>query len=306
MRRMLMNLTAAAALFGMTALTQAQVDLSTERGDSRPVVYGKLMNTYLTADFNENDLRDVVKFLSELGDIDILVKWADDATFGEGLDPTAKVTLALTNETRLATIIDLVLEQATEEETSWSLGDGFVVLGTKESLNNDKYVAIYPVRELLFVAPTFDSAPELDLQAVLSGGQTGEISQNIFDDEEEDDQERVNEEDQADELIDIITTLVDQFQWERNGGEGGSIRYFRGNLIINASDYLHRQVAGYPFSPAVVRTGSQASISGPRYVTLTGRFGTSRLLDIDQFEVPILVGGQVISSGGGGGGRPGG
>jgi hypothetical protein len=202
------------------------------------------------------------------------------------------------------------MAQATDDETSWSLGDGYIEIGPKEMLNQKKYVLIYPVRELLFTVPVFDEAPEMDLESVLGGSQTGEMTGSLFRDEnDQDDQDRVSEVDQADELVDIITSIVDPLQWEKNGGDGGSIRYFRGSLIINASDYLHRQVGGYPFTRAQMRSNGRASANAgsgryayaPRYVTLSGRFGFAELVDIEEYEVPVLVGGRVISSGDGDG-----
>jgi len=190
------------------------------------------------------------------------------------------------------------MAQATDDETSWTLGEGYIKIGPKEMLNQNKYVRIYPVRELLFAVPVFDNAPAMDLESVLGGGQTGEITGSLFRDEQEEDQDRVSEEDQADELVDIITSIVDPLQWEKNGGDGGSIRYFRGSLIINASDYLHRQVGGYPFSVSQLRGTRTASTYAPRYVSLTGRYGFTELIDIEQYEVPVLVGGRVIFSGG--------
>jgi len=293
--------TALTLMLGGTATAQFSGSGQGEAADSQAEVYSKLKNTRLTVDFVENPLRDVIDFLSDYSGIDILTQW-DEQGFGDGLDPEAQITLSLKNPTSLETVLELVMKQATTEETSWNLGDGFIEIGLKEILAQDKYVRLYPVRELLFVAPMFDEAPEMDLDSVLGGGDTGEITGNLFDDDEDDeDDNRVAEEDQAEELMDIISSIVDPLQWERNGGNGGSMRYFRGSLIINASDFLHRQVGGYPFVTSRRQSTRQASLTrAPRYVTLTGRFGFAEIVDIQQSEIPVLVGGRVISSGGGG------
>ncbi len=304
-KRILTTLAAAALSLSVGSVAMAQFGGSapgSEVIDTRAEVYSRLLNTRLTIDFTENPLRDVVTFLSEYSGIDILTSW-DEQGFGEGLDPESPITLRLKNPTSLETILELVMKQATTEETSWALGDGFVEIGMKETLAKDKYVRLYPIRELLFTVPTFDNAPSMDLESVLGGGNTGEITGSLFDDEnDDDDEERVPVEDLAEDLIDIITAIVDPLQWERNGGEGGSMKYFRGSLIVNAADFLHRQVGGYPFVIGSRRTASRtASLSSaPRYVNLTGRFGFSKIVDIEQSSIPVLVGGRVISSGGGG------
>lgn len=315
MRRLAACVIAAAALACTAQTTFAQLGglpLGEDRVDARAEVYGKLLYTKLSANFDGNPMKDVVEFLSQVGGVDILTKWADDLSFGEGLDPEAPITLQLKNQTPLITVLELVLAQATDEETSWTLGEGYITVGTKDMLNKDKYVLIYPVRELLMVVPTFDQAPELDLNSVLQdsaqsgsgGGGGGGSGSNFFqDDNDQDAAPRPSDDELSDELIDLIQSIVDPFQWEENGGEGGSIRYFRGSLIINATDYLHRQVGGYPFSPATVRPAtpglSTAQVTyAPRYVTLSGTFEMTDVVDIQQTSIPIVVGGRVIDSGG--------
>ncbi len=311
MRRFIMTLAATAVLGGAAAVASAQ-DMQ-----ARSEALGKLLNTELpTVDFSGHEFRTVVGFLSELANLDILAKWNEEG-FGEGFDPNAKITLQLKNPTSLLTILELVMKQATDEETTWVLGDGYVEIGTKSILNKNKYVRIYPVRELLFVPPRFDNAPQLDLNQVLrsssqsgQGGGGGSSGQFFRDDQgDENSVARGNETDQANELIDIITSIVEPTQWESLGGDGGSIRYFRGNLIINASDYLHRQVGGYPFAPArtngarsSANAGGRAmglahAIPSPRYVTLTGDWGVAKIVDIEESSIPVLVGGRVIDSG---------
>lgn len=317
MRRKTIITIAAAALsfsLGGTALAQFGGSVpGTSSANSRAAVYSKLVNTRLPVDFTNNPLRDVVQFLSEYSQIDILAHW-DEQGLGEGLDPSVQINLHLKNPTPLETILDLVLKQATSSETSWNLGDGFIQIGFKETLAKDKYIRIYPVRELIFSVPTFTNAPEMDLDAVMSGGDTGEISGSLFQNTNSSSQSTTGangqlpsladaDQPKADELINILTSIVDPLQWEKNGGEGGSMRYFNGTLIVNAADFLHRQLAGYPFSAAVNHQNNTRTASlqrTPRYVNLTGRFGFSKITNIEQSEIPILVGNRVITSGGGG------
>jgi len=312
MRRFIMTIAAAAVLGGAVASASAQDNLQ-----ARADALGKLVNTQLPeVNFTGHEFRTVVGFLSELAGLDILAKWNEQG-FGEGFDPNAKITLQLKNPTSLVTILELVMKQATDEETTWVLGDGFVEIGTKTQLNKNKYVRIYPVLELLFVPPKFEDAPQLDLQSVLQSasqsGSGGSNSGNLFQDDNQDSEannaNRGDEKTQSEELIDIITSIVEPNQWESLGGDGGSIRYFRGNLIINAADYLHREVGGYPFQPSRVRGAGSASrasngplglaqaIPSPRYVTLTGDWGIAKIIDIETSSIPVLVGGRVIDSG---------
>ncbi len=304
MRRFITTLAATAAVGGAAATASAQ------DYQARATALGKLYNTRVDVKFSGHEFRQVVSFLSQVAGLDILAKWNEQG-FGEGFDPNAKITLELQNPATLVTVLELVMKQATDEETTWVLGDGYVEIGTKTILNKEKYVRIYPVRDLLFVAPRFDNAPQLDLQSVLqastqSGGGGGGSGSIFEEDEDENDIARGDEMEQADELIDIITSTIEPTQWESLGGDGGNIRYFRGNLIINATDYLHRQVGGYPFAPGRVRGNASAAAGGaqglahaiptPRYVTLTGDWGFAKIVDIQSSAIPVLVGGRVIMS----------
>lgn len=304
MRRIITTL-AATALVGGAAATASAQDYQ-----ARATALGKLYNTRVDVKFSGHEFRQVVNFLSQVAGLDILAKWNEQG-FGEGFDPNAKITLELQNPAALVTVLELVMKQATDEETTWILGDGYVEIGAKTILNKEKYVRIYPVRDLLFVAPRFDNAPQLDLQSVLQAstqsGQGGGGSGSIFEEnDDENDIARGDEMEQADELIDIITSTIEPTQWESLGGDGGNVRYFRGNLIINAADYLHRQVGGYPFAPGRVRGNASAAAGGaqglahavptPRYVTLTGDWGFAKIVDIQSSAIPVLVGGRVIMS----------
>ena len=50
-------------------------------------------------------------------------------------------------------------------------------------------------------------------------------------------------------LITMITDLVEPTAWSRNGGNQAMIRYRDGMLIIQAPEYIHRQIFGYPKVP---------------------------------------------------------
>ena len=43
------------------------------------------------------------------------------------------------------------------------------------------------------------------------------------------------------------------FLWTDNGGEGASMHLFNGTLIVNAPDYIHRQINGYSYWPSGTR-----------------------------------------------------
>jgi hypothetical protein len=112
-------------------------------------------------------------------------------------------------------------------------------------------------------------------------------------------QRQQEREDSAKNITAIITDLVENEQWVDNGGSGGTIRYYRGTLIVNAPDYMQRGIDGYRWWPNTATRSS--TVQGRRYVTLTTDQGLAKVLGFGQQPVSAVVGGRVIQSGGGGG-----
>src|SRR5690606_18701153 len=101
----------------------------------------------------------------------------------------------------------------------------------------------------------------------------------------------------AEEIATLIRDVVETEEWIENGGAGGSIRVFRGTLIVNAPDYMHRSISGYPYWPSHITTSR--IINGRRYVSLTTDNSISTLAGMALQPVGAGTGG---SGGGGGGG----
>ena len=67
-------------------------------------------------------------------------------------------------------------------------------------------------------------------------------------------------EDEAQTIINLIIQFVEPDQWRDNGGDGGSITFYQGALLVRAPDYMHRQLVGYSFWPTTT-TARGARIS---------------------------------------------
>src|SRR5690606_5540244 len=163
--------------------------------------------------------------------------------------------------------LEKVLDKAEVDFTqnTWQMTEhGTMQVGPKDVLNRDKRVEIYDINDLLFVVPRYDQVPEIDLEAVLQQSEGGQ-GQSPFEDDDDEEEERTTREERAEELADLIRTIVETEQWIENGGEGGSIRYWQGTLIVNAPDYMHRQINGYAWWPA---SHTARVVEGRRYVTL--------------------------------------
>jgi hypothetical protein len=248
------------------------------------------MQRTLSVDFKETPLADAMKFITEVTGADVEVMWVDDQN-STGLDKERLITLKADKGTALD-LLERVLEKATTDATgaggnTWQMTEnGTLQCGPKDRLNKFRRVEIYSVRDLLMEIPTYANAPEFDLQSVLqsSGQQGGGGGQSPFRDNGEQGPSSTRPiNDRIQELQSLLTELVEPEQWVDNGGEAATIRFFQNTFIVNAPDYVHRQLDGYPYWPQ--RATRVASVKGRRYVTLSPDAALAGLSGIENQQV---------------------
>ncbi len=260
----------------------------------------------VTIQFREQRLEDVITFITELTGADIEPLWMDDRN-AEGLDKDQPVSLRANRVTALK-LLEMALDQAAGPASFYSGGNtwqvtewGAIECGSKERLAMRRRVEVYPIDDLLFIIPDYDEAPEIDLQSVLQSGRGGGGGgQSPFRDAQQEREELRPRSERAEEIIDILTALVEPEQWTTGGGTS-TMRYFQGGIIVSAPDFVHRQLNGYPWWPASAHSVSM--VQGRRYVGLTV---DTQLADFAEFvNVPVraVTGGSAGSPpppGGGG------
>ncbi|MEL6796212.1 MAG: hypothetical protein AAFO89_05255 [Planctomycetota bacterium] len=241
---------------------------------------------------DEQPLQDVMRFLEDFTGAQLDVRYIDDRT-GAGLDPESPISLDVQNISALR-LLELVLDQAGRdsfEGATWQLTSwGAIEAGLKSTLNRRQRVQVYDIADLLLVLPDYQDAPEIDLQSVLQSQQGGGGGQSPFggDTQGQEDEERDLEE-RKDAIIDLITAIVETEQWQRNGGDGGTISVYQNTLIIRAADYMHRQIDGYRFWPS--RNQSASGLGVSRYVTFTLDTGIGTVDGFAQQPVTATTGG---------------
>jgi hypothetical protein len=266
------------------------------------------MTRPVTVEFQDKRLEDVMTFIQTSTAAELDPLWADDKN-PEGLDKERLITVKVTNQTYL-TLMEKVLEQAKGDvggDNTWQMSEtGAMQVGPKERLNKYRRLEIYDVNDLLLEVPSYTEVPRIDLQQALQSNQGGGGGQSPFRDTGNNDQnQRLKDRQQkADDLLQLLTQVVEPEQWVDNGGSGGTIRFYPpGSIIVNAPDYMHRGIDGYKFWPS--RATTAAMVNGRRYVSLNGDTGLAKVLGFGQSEVSAVVGGRIIRSGGppGGGGQ---
>jgi hypothetical protein len=261
----------------------------------------------ITVEFRDQRLGDVIAFIRDYSQADIEPLWVEDRN-PVGLDPERTVTINARNITVLR-FLERILELSEDDfaQYAWQMSDtGAFQMGPKERLNRWKRTEIYDINDLLMEIPDFPDVPRIDLNQALQaagggGGGGGGGGQSPFTGDTEDRREREqNRQQRAEEVANLIRDIVETDQWTEMGGSGGSMRIFRGTLIVTAPDYMHRGINGYPYWPSTATTAR--IIEGRRYVSLTTDNSISTLAGMAvQPVTAVAPGGQPSGPPGGGG-----
>ena len=194
-------------------------------------VLGQLVYTDISIDVEKIPAKIVIEQFEKDLDIDMNVYWATDTK--KGLQEDALITLSLQNKPALV-ILERVLAQMTDNQSAtWQLRHGVLDIGLKLPLaTRTAQLESYYIRDLLFKVRNF-TAPEL---GTFDGdGDGGGVEDDPSSEEEE-----------IEKIIDLIRTFVEPDLWEENGGPC-SITNYKKTLLVNAPDFVHRQISGYEY-----------------------------------------------------------
>jgi hypothetical protein len=266
----------------------------------------KLMRQIPDVKFIDHRLEDVLTFITEITGADIEPYWNDD-TRVDGLEKDTLITLSA-NRISALRLLEMVLDKAGDTNGAFASGNtwqmtewGTVECGPKEAIAKRQRLEVYSIDDLLWQIPDYEEAPTIDLQSVLQSSQGGGGGQSPFqNDQQQQDLDRRPKDERAQDVIDIIESLVEPETWMSGGGTA-SIRYFQGSLLVRAPDFVHRQIGGYPWWPASQTTAGV--VNGRRYVSIGVDTGISTVDNLENQPVTATVGG---GGGGGGGDGPGG
>lgn len=284
-----------------TVVAQGVAAAQVSTGNPSRDTVTKLMRR-VSIDFNEKRLEDVISFIKESSAADIEPFWTDDQ-HSDGLDKEKIISVKSDNVTVL-TLLEKVLEKAHPDsggEATWQMSEqGSCQIGPRSRLNKYRRVQIYDINDLLMEVPDYRDVPRIDLQQALQASQGGGGgSQSPFKNENERDdaqQKAKQRQEKSDSVATLIRELVEPDQWSENGGEGGSIKFFQGTLIVNAADYIHRGINGYRYWPAVQTVAMRDQKTNRRYVHLIDDTSKSAVAGLTQQPVSAVVGGRMITS----------
>ncbi len=230
---------------------------------SRATLHRTLTETEISVDYSNTPVREVFKHLKIVLGLPIIGRYSDDKV-GHGIDPDTPITLDAT-DTPAVIVLELILDQCQDiDPCTWQLRKGYVEVGTKERLSVPAALVIklYPIRDLMMIAPHFNNAPDIDLSVALNqaggggggssgsggggfggGGSSGGGSSgggSIISDPGEAPL-RIESFEFVQDLMDLIQGTVEPDFWDSSGGTA-RISYLSGTLIIRAPDFIHRQL----------------------------------------------------------------
>lgn len=200
-------------------------------------ILGKLVYSDLALTIDHESARSVFDdFENRLGII-LSVLWKEDDN--RGVDPTTSITLDLPEQPALVLLERIVAQLDSEGNAAWQLRHGALEIGLKTQLASQgrQRLETYYIHDLLFTIRDF-SAPDLEMPQGTGGGGGGTGGGDAS--PKPDDQEK------KDQIIELITTFVEPDLWEQHGGPC-SISYYNKTLLIQAPDFIHRQINGYTF-----------------------------------------------------------
>ncbi|MBL4591244.1 MAG: hypothetical protein JKY96_04725 [Phycisphaerales bacterium] len=253
---------AAFAFIAITPMTQPTI-AATQMDDDAYTRQAKrdnlrLMSKAITLDVVDQPVEDVFRFLADVTGADLEPIYLDNnATSAEGIDRETLITLKATNVPAIA-LLERILDRTNRieqpgDDYTWQFTDsGSIEFGPKSELNRNQRLEIYDIADLLFIVPTFDNAPQFNLQSAIQqgrGGGGGGGGTSPFSNSN-DDIDTTSDAERAAQIQNLIETTIEPDQWANAGGDGASITIYGDNFIVTAPDYVHRQIDGYDFWPS--------------------------------------------------------
>ncbi len=213
--------------------------------EANRAVLAQMDDTKMPVEFNDNAFEDVVGFIGSTTGIDIDVDWESLADIG--VDPDTPVTLKL-NSVTINVLLDRVLSKVSDPTlpAGWAIQDGILTIASDEVLRLNTVLETYDIRDLIFIVPDFDNAPEFDLQSAIQQGGSGGGGggQSPFSGGSQDPQDVATRQERVDAIIALIQANVDPEGWSDVGGDTSAITELNGNFIITTTPKNHRAIIG--------------------------------------------------------------
>jgi hypothetical protein len=199
--------------------------------------------------------KDALDFVQDLSGANFHVNWA--ALQAAGVTKDAVIDLHIRG-VPLRKALNLILSEAAAGNAvlTYYVDDNVIEITTLELADKVMVTRVYPVDDLLMDVPDFTDAPKFDLSQQQGnssgtqiggsgGGGGGSSSSSLFGGSGSggDSAPAVSRAQKAQQLVDLITSIVRPEIWTTNGGPA-SIRFFNGSLIVTAPRSVQEAIDG--------------------------------------------------------------
>lgn len=204
--------------------------------------------------FTEAPFEQVVEWLGDVMQVNIVVHW--QALEDLGISRDKPISLRARN-LRLSQVLWLILNEAggSDVRLAYQASDNLILISSHDDLGREMIVRVYDINDLLFEAPRFANAPQIDLQQVAQvasqaiptlggpGGNTGGNT-SILQPGQEGPENRIDPRTRAGELVELIKGAIEPDSWDAGGGHG-TISVFNGHLVVRNTILVHQRLGGY-------------------------------------------------------------
>jgi hypothetical protein len=205
----------------------------------------KAMNMVVEdAEFKDMTFEDFVEWLGRTSKANVVVRWK--VLEKEGIERDHPVTLKEKN-IKMGKLLAKVFDQVTADLRSVELAakaDGnTLMISTKQELNMQLVTKVYDVQDLLLNIPDFTGS-EMGEVGTLTADHYKKGGGAVSKKGSGGNNEGAGGEDPSEQLIRTITTHIQPLSWKVNGGKG-TIKIYKGQLVIRNNMEVHQQLGGY-------------------------------------------------------------
>ena len=238
-----------------------------------------------TFEFENETFGPVIEWFQRETGLPFYVDWKSLSAADPAIDTNSKVTLTMPAPIEFSAALDMVLRSTEEADAAknraeaanrpdWMVEGGMVVIASETELALRRSTVVYDIRDLLYIVPYFDNAPNFNLAAALNqggggqggggggfggggggggfggggggggfggGGGGGGGGGSLFGSGGDAGIEDLREETLT-RLKELIKYLVPSALWDAGGLGESRLDDFSGNLIVTATPRTHRSI----------------------------------------------------------------
>ncbi len=222
-------------------LTQRRLGQQGQTPDSEAdrITREKMQQT-IPVSFQANRLENVIEYFKNVTGANIIAQWNTLELAGIAKDTPITMDLNVS----AAKALELILRDISiaPDNLGFAIDEGVVIISTEAALARQTQRSIYDIKDLVVQIPSFDQAPEFDLNQIASDTDGGGGGQSIFQDVDDSDDMELPRSERIDNIMQLIRTQIDPLNWVQNGGETSAMEELNGVLIVTTTAKNHRDI----------------------------------------------------------------